>query len=97
MAVNKPVPAPTPVGRMPASSTSHFHIAFVIARLFALLFYFMQYAVRSAPSVMLPELKTDWRPGRLHRYQGVFVRRAYGIGEKSNSLPLFYNNQEIRN
>ena len=56
MAVNKPMPAPA--GKMPALSTSGFHIAFVIAWLFALLFYFMQYAVRSAPSVMLPELRT---------------------------------------
>jgi MFS family permease len=33
------------------------HVAFVVAWLFCLLFYFMEYAVRSAPSVMLPELK----------------------------------------
>ncbi|WP_213771783.1 MFS transporter [Bradyrhizobium sp. dw_78] len=37
---------------------SGFHFAFVAAWLFCLLFYFMQYAVRSAPSVMLPELTT---------------------------------------
>ena len=30
--------------------------AFVVAWAFCLLFYFMEYAVRSAPSVMLPEL-----------------------------------------
>ncbi len=35
---------------------SGFHLAFVAAWFFCLLFYFMQYAVRSAPSVMLPEL-----------------------------------------
>ena len=34
------------------------HIAFVVAWFFCLLFYFMQYAVRSAPSVMIPELTT---------------------------------------
>jgi MFS family permease len=36
---------------------SGIHAAFVVAWLFCLLFYFMEYAVRSAPSVMLPELK----------------------------------------
>ncbi|MBV8630109.1 MAG: MFS transporter, partial [Silvibacterium sp.] len=35
---------------------SGFRVAFVVAWLFCLLFYFVQYAVRSAPSVMLPEL-----------------------------------------
>ena len=35
---------------------SGFQTAFVVAWLFCLLFYFMEYAVRSAPSVMLPEL-----------------------------------------
>jgi MFS family permease len=40
---------PIPVGGV--------HAAFVVAWLFCLLFYFMEYAVRSAPSVMLPELK----------------------------------------
>lgn len=33
-----------------------FNTAFTIAWVFCLLFYFMEYAVRSAPSVMLPEL-----------------------------------------
>jgi len=45
---------------MPASaakpSVSGFHLAFVVAWAICLLFYFLQYAVRSAPSVMLPEL-----------------------------------------
>jgi MFS family permease len=35
---------------------SGFHITFIVAWLFCLLFYFLQYAVRSAPSVMIPEL-----------------------------------------
>lgn len=35
---------------------SGFHVAFVVAWAICLLFYFLQYAVRSAPSVMLPEL-----------------------------------------
>ena len=39
----------------PPSATG-FRTAFVVAWLFCLLFYFMEYAVRSAPSVMLPEL-----------------------------------------
>lgn len=47
---------PGPAGKQ--SAISGFHIAFVVAWLFCLLFYFMQYAVRSAPSVMLPELTT---------------------------------------
>src|ERR1700704_3672765 len=43
--------------RNPAKA-SDFHAAFIIAWLFCLLFYFMEYAVRSAPSVMLSELMT---------------------------------------
>src|SRR5262249_13260654 len=35
-----------------------FHTAFVVAWLFCLVFYFIEYAMRSAPSVMLPELRT---------------------------------------
>ena len=38
-----------------------FRTAFVVAWLFCLLFYFMEYAVRSAPSVMLPELATSFK------------------------------------
>jgi len=37
-------------------AASGFNEAFIVAWLFCLLFYFMEYAVRSAPSVMLPEL-----------------------------------------
>jgi MFS family permease len=40
--------------RLPAASGVH--AAFVVAWAFCLLFYFMEYVVRSAPSVMLPEL-----------------------------------------
>lgn len=39
-------------------AAGHFSTAFIVAWLFCLLFYFMEYAVRSAPSVMLPELGT---------------------------------------
>jgi MFS family permease len=38
------------------ATASDFHAAFIVAWVFCLLFYFMEYAVRSAPSVMLPEL-----------------------------------------
>jgi MFS family permease len=44
-------------GEKPATASA-FHKAFVVAWIFCLLFYFMEYAVRSAPSVMLPELTT---------------------------------------
>ena len=50
MSFQRTVPAPPP--QMSATSTV-FHVAFVTAWVFCLLFYFMQYAVRSAPSVML--------------------------------------------
>src|ERR1700741_5070215 len=40
--------------RLPAASG--FHPAFIVAWAFCLLFYFIEYVVRSAPSVMLPEL-----------------------------------------
>lgn len=49
---------PKPGPQKNVSVAKDFHIAFVAAWFFCLLFYFMQYAVRSAPSVMLPELKT---------------------------------------
>ena len=39
-----------------SSVSSEFHVAFVVAWAICLLFYFLQYAVRSAPSVMIPEL-----------------------------------------
>src|SRR5215471_16174379 len=45
--------------REPGSpADSGFHTAFVVAWLFCLAFYFVEYAMRSAPSVMLPELRT---------------------------------------
>jgi len=42
------------------SSVSGFHITFIVAWAVCLLFYFLQYAVRSAPSVMMPELTTAY-------------------------------------
>jgi MFS family permease len=47
-----------PSGGTKPAAASAFHTAFIIAWLFCLLFYFMEYVVRSAPSVMLPELRT---------------------------------------
>ena len=35
-----------------------FRTSFIVAWVFCVIFYFLQYAVRSAPSVMLPELKS---------------------------------------
>jgi MFS family permease len=47
-----------PISGAKSATASAFHKAFIVAWLFCLLFYFMEYAVRSAPSVMLPELTT---------------------------------------
>ena len=47
-----------PISAAKPATASAFHTAFIVAWLFCLLFYFMEYAVRSAPSVMLPELTT---------------------------------------
>jgi MFS family permease len=41
-----------------SAGSSSFHPAFVVAWLFSVLFYFMQYVGVSAPSVMVPELTT---------------------------------------
>lgn len=45
----------SPVSQAPSSGVQ---TAFIAAWFFCLPFYFMQYAVRSAPSVVLPELTT---------------------------------------
>jgi MFS family permease len=47
--------AAPPMASSPVASRS-FHWAFVVAWVFCLAFYFLQYAVRSAPGVMIPEL-----------------------------------------
>jgi len=47
-----------PISAAKPSAISGIHIAFIVAWFLCLLFYFMQYAVRSAPSVMIPELTT---------------------------------------
>jgi len=47
----------TPATSKPVSSiSSEFHVAFIVSWAICLLFYFLQYSVRSAPSVMIPEL-----------------------------------------
>lgn len=51
-----------------SSDREHIHIGFVIAWLFCAAFYFMQYMLRSAPGVMVPELST------------AFARDALGVG-----------------
>jgi MFS family permease len=50
------------------SDREHIHIGFVIAWLFCAAFYFMQYVLRSAPGVMVPELSA------------AFARDALGVG-----------------
>jgi len=51
------IPVTGPKSSAPVSAvSSQFHVAFVVAWGICLLFYFLQYAVRSAPSVMIPEL-----------------------------------------
>jgi hypothetical protein len=42
--------------KIPASSASIAHQGFIVAWGFCVLFYFAQYALRSAPGVMMPEL-----------------------------------------
>src|ERR1700742_3902621 len=45
-----------PHGKTSSTVADTFNTAFIVAWVFCLLFYFIEYAVRSAPSVMLPEL-----------------------------------------
>ena len=45
-----------PMTLVPPVASRSFHWAFVVAWVFCLLFSFLQYAVRSAPGVMIPEL-----------------------------------------
>lgn len=51
-------PKPTPP--KPAPATSDFHPVFIAAWLLCAVFYFVQYALRSAPGVMVPELTSAW-------------------------------------
>jgi hypothetical protein len=51
-----------------ASDRQPIHMGFVIAWLFCAAFYFMQYMLRSAPGVMIPELSA------------AFARDALGVG-----------------
>ena len=46
-----------------STPTSEFHPAFLVAWVFCLIFYFGQYALRSAPGVMIPTFSTPaWCP-----------------------------------
>ena len=49
--------SPQPEG---ASSLGDFHRLFIGAWLLCSLFYFVQYALRSAPGIMVPELTSEW-------------------------------------
>ncbi|KJK17241.1 transporter [Burkholderiaceae bacterium 16] len=51
-----------------ASDRETIHMGFVIAWIFCVVFYFMQYALRSAPGVMMPELSA------------AFARDVVGVG-----------------
>jgi MFS family permease len=44
------------ISQTKSATDNGFHAPFIVAWLICLLFYFMEYAMRSAPSVMLPEL-----------------------------------------
>jgi sugar phosphate permease len=55
---------------------------FVVAWFFALIFYFLEYAVRSSPSVMIPQLAAAFRT------------TALGIG---SILVLYYYTYSISN
>jgi MFS family permease len=62
-------------GAAVASQREPMHIGFVIAWLFCIVFYFMQYSLRSAPGVMMPELTA------------AFARDAVGV---SALIGLYY-------
>src|SRR5262249_45741340 len=70
-----------PIGGAKPSAGGEFHKAFIVAWLFCLLFYFMEYAMRSAPSVMLPELRTafDLTPVGLSSLIGLYYYTYAGF------------------
>ena len=47
-------------GSEPSQARSDFHAMFIVAWLVCAVFYFVQYALRSAPGVMLQELSSAW-------------------------------------
>lgn len=60
------IPTSSPGTSAPKSAiSSELHIGFVVAWAVCLLFYFLQYSVRSAPSVMIPELTQTFGPTTL--------------------------------
>jgi len=56
LATKPAVQATEPADRTAKPAAGGFQAAFIVSWLVCLVFYFMEYAVRSAPSVMLPEL-----------------------------------------
>jgi MFS family permease len=53
-------PKTAPPAHGTAPETGGFHRLFIAAWLLCAVFYFVQYALRSAPGVMIPELTTAW-------------------------------------
>ena len=51
---------PAPAAPAIATTRSEFHPLFISAWLLCAVFYFLQYALRSAPGVMVPELTQAW-------------------------------------
>jgi len=46
--------------KTPEAASGQFHRLFILAWLLCAVFYFLQYALRSAPGVMVPELTSAW-------------------------------------
>ncbi|WP_426191596.1 MFS transporter [Massilia sp. DWR3-1-1] len=56
---------PSRAAPSPSARADGFHPLFICAWLLCAVFYFLQYALRSAPGVMLPELRSAWALGAL--------------------------------
>ncbi len=54
------IQAEAPISARAAPETGGFHPLFIAAWLLCAVFYFVQYALRSAPGVMIPELTAAW-------------------------------------
>lgn len=74
---------------------SGFHVAFVVAWFFCLPFYFVQYAVRSAPSVMLPELTSAFGLTTLG-VRSLLGLYYYTIATPGRLAPVFPVDQKMR-
>lgn len=66
---------------LPRVAAQGFRTTFVLAWAFCLLFYFMQYAVRSAPGVMIPELTAAFHLSALgiSSLLGVYYYTCFGM------------------